>query len=81
MEETGPDKHTSNAVADKSSVAATVTVTPGNMTPESLTLARSASLNLLFANDDTVPRQLVVEAGETPKLGPTASRPRTPTAT
>lgn len=70
VEETGPDKHTSNAVADKSSLAATVTVTPGTMTPDSLTLARSASLNLLFTNDDSVPRQLVVEAGETPKLQP-----------
>ena len=63
-EETGPEKHTSNAVADKSSVAATVTVTAGSMTPDELTLPRSASLNLLFTNDDSVPRQLVVEAGE-----------------
>jgi len=70
VEETGTDKQTSNAVADKSSVAATVTVTPGKMNPEELTLPRSASLNLLFVNDDTVPRQLVVEAGTEPKLGP-----------
>jgi len=70
VEETGPEKQTSNAVADKASVAATVTVTPGVMTPESLNLPRSASLNLLFTNDDSVPRQLVVEAGETPKLQP-----------
>ena len=70
VEETGPEKQTSNAVADKSSVAATVVVTPDTMTPTELTLARSASLNLLFENDDSVPRQLVVDAGTEPKLGP-----------
>ena len=37
---------------------------------QQLTLPRSASLNLLFDNDDSVPRQLVVEAGEQPKLEP-----------
>jgi hypothetical protein len=68
VEETGPEKQTSNAVGDKSNVVATVTVTPGTMTPDELILARSASLNVLFANDDDVPRQLVVEAGETAKL-------------
>jgi hypothetical protein len=70
VEEEGPEKQTSNAVADKSSLAATVTVTADSMTPDSLTLARSASLNLLFNNDDSVPRQLVVEAGTEPKIGP-----------
>ncbi len=68
VEETGPEKQTSNAVGDKSNVVATVTVSPGTMTPDELILARSASLNILFANDDDVPRQLVVEGGETPKL-------------
>ena len=68
VEETGPEKNTSNAVADKASLAATVTVTADLMTPDSLTLPRSASLNILFTNEDSVPRQLVIEAGETPKL-------------
>lgn len=68
VEETGPDKNTSNAVADKSSVAANIVVTPEGMTPTEINLPRSAALNLLFTNQDTVPRQLVVEAGEQPKL-------------
>jgi hypothetical protein len=67
-EEVGPEKSTSNAVADKASVAAVVTVNAEGMTPTELSLARSASLNLLFVNDDAVPRQLVVEAGVQPKL-------------
>ena len=56
---------TTNAVSGQGRVDS-----PGVMTPESLNLPRSASLNLLFTNDDSVPRQLVVEAGETPKLQP-----------
>jgi hypothetical protein len=67
-EETGPEKNTSNAVADKSSVAANITVTADGMTPLEINLPRSTSLNLLFTNEDDVPRQLVVEAGERPKL-------------
>ena len=70
VEETGPEKQTSNAVADKASVAAAVTVDASGMTPTELSLPRSTSLNLLFTNNDVVPRQLVVEAGEQPKLQP-----------
>jgi len=70
VEEEGPEKQTSNAVADKSNVVATVTVTADSMTPTEIALVRSASLNLLFANDDSVPRQLVVDAGEQAKVGP-----------
>lgn len=69
-EETGPDKQTSNAVADKSGVVATIVVTPAGMTPVLLNLPRSLPLNILFENDDVVPRQLVIEAGEQPKLQP-----------
>jgi len=70
VEEEGPEKKTSNAVADKSSVAATVTVAAGSMSPTELVLPRSAVQNLLFTIDDSVPRQLVVEAGEQPKVQP-----------
>ena len=67
-EETGPEKKTSNAVGDKASVAATITLETGASSLPELTLPRSAPSNLLFVNDADVPRQLVVEAGTEPKL-------------
>ncbi len=67
IEETGPDKRTSNAVGAKASVGATIVATPGGSLPD-LTLPRSASINLLFQNQTPEPRQLLVEAGSEPKL-------------
>ena len=66
-EEVGPDKKTSNAVGDKSSVAATITVSTGDTSLPQLTIPRSAASNLLFVNETDVPRQLVVHAGTEPK--------------
>src|SRR5947207_3787763 len=63
-------KKTSNAVADKANVAAAVTMTGSTLTPDQLELPRTTPVNLLFENHDTVPRQLVIEAGQQPKLQP-----------
>jgi hypothetical protein len=67
-EETGPTKKTSNKVADKANALAQIVVDPSGMTPMQLTIPRSAAVNLLFDNEDNVPRQLVVTGGQQPKL-------------
>src|SRR5262249_17293816 len=59
---------TSNAVGDKASVAATVTVTEGMPSLPALVIPRSAPSNLLFVNESNAPRQLVVVAGSEAKL-------------
>src|SRR5262249_60238000 len=66
--EVGPDKKTSNAVGDKASVAATVTVTEGMPSLPALVIPRSAPSNLPFVNESNAPRQLVVVAGSEAKL-------------
>ena len=82
VEETGTDKQTSNAVADKSSVAATVSVTPGNMTPDG---AHPAPVGLaqpaVRERRHACPASSSWTPAPSPSSAPTASRSRTPTAT
>jgi hypothetical protein len=67
-EETGPNKKTSNKVADKANALAQIVVDASGMTPTSLTIPRTTPVNLLFDNEDEVPRQLVVTGGQEPKV-------------
>jgi hypothetical protein len=67
-EEVGPEKATSNAVADKASVAAKIEVTADTAALPDLTIPRSLPANILFTNETDQPRQLVVILGTKPKL-------------
>jgi hypothetical protein len=59
----GNDK-TSNAVADKSALAAALTVSDTGFSQDAFTIPRSLPVNILFQNNDNAPRNLVIEAGE-----------------
>jgi hypothetical protein len=62
-----PNNKTTNKVANKAAVFATVRANSTALDPNSLTIPRSLAVNLLFENDDSAPRNFIVEAGSVPK--------------